>query len=68
MHYVDGREPRSRPRKRLYDVIHVNIKSLNLSNEDVNNEVVWNRTIKLKQWHDMHTSYMQASYHVDSGR
>ena len=49
MHYVDGREPRSRPRKRLYDLIHVNIKSLNLSNEDVNNKVVWNRTIKLKQ-------------------
>ena len=49
MHYVDGREPRRRPRKRLYDLIHVNIKSLNLSNEDVNNKVVWNRTIKLKQ-------------------
>ena len=33
MHSIDGRQPKSRPRKRLCDVIPVDMKSLNLSNQ-----------------------------------
>ena len=34
MHYTDDRQPRGRPLKKLYDLIHVDMKSLNMSNED----------------------------------
>ena len=36
MHYIDGRQPRGRPCKRLCDVIHADMKSLNLNNEGAN--------------------------------
>ena len=49
MHYVDGKQPRNRPRKRLCDSISVDMKSLNLSNEDANNRTVWSTAIKTKK-------------------
>ena len=49
MHYVDGRQPKGQPRKRLCDVICVDMKSLNLSNEDPNKRTVWSRAIKRKK-------------------
>ena len=48
MHYVDSCQPRDQPRKRLCDVICVDMRSSNQSNEDVNNRAVWSRAIKLK--------------------
>ena len=65
MHYVDGRQPRGRPRKRLCDAIRVDMKSLNLSNEDANNMAVWRRAIKPKKM-IQHAGVLPA--HVDSGR
>ena len=65
MHYVDGRQPRGRPRKRLCDVIRVNMKSLYLSNEDTNNRAKWSRTIKPKKL-VQHAGLLPV--HVDSGR
>ena len=65
MHYEDGRQPRGRARKRLCDVIRVDMKSLNLNNEDANNRAVWRRAIKPKK------SIRRADVlptHVDSGR
>ena len=38
--YVDGRQPRVRPRKRLFDMIRADLKLFNLSNEDANNRAV----------------------------
>ena len=48
-YYVDCIQPRGRPRKSLCDVICVDMKSLNLSNEDTNHRAVWSRAIKLKK-------------------
>ena len=45
----DCRQPRGRPRKSLCDVICVDMKLLNLSNEDTNHRAVWSRAIKLKK-------------------
>ena len=64
MHYVDGRQPRSRPRKRFCDVICVDMKPSNLGNEDDSNRAVWSRAIKPKK------SKQNAGVlpvHVDSG-
>lgn len=49
MHYIDGREPRGCPHKRLCDMIRADFKSLNLCNENANNREVWRRAIKLKK-------------------
>ena len=65
MHYVDGRRPRGRPRKRLCDVVRADMKSLNLINEDANNRAVWRRAIKPKTL-IQHADVLPA--HVDSGR
>ena len=46
MHWVDDRQPRGRPHKKLCDVTHVDMKSLNMSKEDANNRGVWRRAIK----------------------
>ena len=65
MHFVDGRQPRGRQHKRLCDVIHADMKLLNLSNEDTNNRAVWKRAFKpeklIQQAGVLHV-------HVDSGR
>ena len=39
MHYIDGRKPRGQPRMRFCGVIPVDMKSLNLSNEEANRAV-----------------------------
>ena len=65
MYYEGGRQPRSRPRKRLYVVILADIKSLNLSNEDSNNRAVWRKAIKPKKL-IQHAGVLPT--HVDSGR
>ena len=49
MYYVDGRQPRVQPCKRGYDVIRVDMKLLNLSNEDTYSRAVWSRAIKPKK-------------------
>ena len=49
MYYVDGRQPRGQPHKRVYDVILVDMKLLNLSNEDTYSRAVWSRAIKPKK-------------------
>ena len=49
MHYIDGRQPRGRPCKRLCDVIRADMKSLNLNNEGANNRAIWRKTIKPKK-------------------
>ena len=44
MHYVDSRQPRGlgfEPHQRLCDVIHVNMKLLNLSKKDAKNRAAW---------------------------
>ena len=64
MHYIDGKQPRGRPRKRFCDVIRADMKSLNLSNEDANNRAVWRRAIKPKK-SIKHADGLPA--HVDSG-
>lgn len=46
MHYVDGSQPRDGPRNRLCDVIRVDMKSLNLSNEVASKSAVLRRAIK----------------------
>ena len=65
MHYIDGRQPRGRPRKRLCDLICADVKSLNLSNEDANNKAVCRRAIKPKK-SMQHAGVLPA--HVDFGR
>ena len=65
MHYVDGRQPRGRPRKRLCDVIRADMKSSNLSNEDANNRAVWRKAMKPKE-SIQHAGVLPA--HVDSRR
>ena len=65
MHYFDGRQPKAQPHKKLCDVIHVDIKSINVSNEDANNRAVWSRAIKLKRLMQ-HAGVLPA--HVDSVR
>ena len=64
MDYIDGRQPRGQPHKRLCDVICADMKLLNLSNEDANSRAVWRKAInpeKLIQ----HAGVLLA--HVDSG-
>ena len=39
-HYVDGKQPRCRPRNRSCDVIRVHMNLLNLTNDDANNRTV----------------------------
>ena len=57
MHYTDGRQPRGRPRKRLCDVIHADMTSLHLSNEDANSRAVWRRVIRQKSQYNMQAFY-----------
>ena len=64
-HNVDGRQPRGRPRKRLYDVINEDMKILKLSNEDANNRAEWRRAIKPNK-KIQHDGVLPA--HVDPGR
>ena len=65
MHYVDGSQPRDGPRKRLCDVIRVDMKSLNLSNEVASNRAVLRRAIEPNKM-TQHAGVLHA--HVDSGR
>ena len=65
LHYIDARQSRGRPCKRLCDVIRVDMKSLNLSNEDANNRAVWSRAIKPKKL-IQYAGVLLAN--VDSGR
>ena len=64
MYYVDGREKRGQSSKRLYDEICVDMKSINLSNEVINNRPVWNKAIKPKKL-IQHAAVLPAN--VDSG-
>ena len=64
MYHVDGRQPRGRPRKSFCDVIRMDIKSLNLNNEDANNRAVWRRAINPKKL-IQHAGVLPI--HVDSG-
>ena len=64
MHYVGGRKPRGRAHKKVCDVIHGDLKLLNLSNEDAKNRTVWSRAIKPKK-SLKHTGNLFA--YVDSG-
>ena len=65
MHYVDDRQPRGPQQpKRLCDMIHADMKLLNLSNEDASNRAVWRRAIKPKKV-IQHAGVLLV--HVDSG-
>ena len=64
MHCVDGKQPRGRLCKRLCSVICVDMKLLNLSNEDTNNRAVWSNAIKSKKL-IQHAGILPT--HVDSG-
>ena len=64
MHNVDRRQPKGQPSRRLCGVIHVDMKSLNLNNEDTNNRAVWSRAIKPKKL-KQHANVLPI--HLDSG-
>ena len=64
MNYIDGRQPRGQPHKRLCDVICADMKLLNLSNEDANSRAVWRKAINLEKL-IQHVGVLLA--HVDSG-
>ena len=64
MHNVDGRQPKGQPSKRLCGVIHVDMKLLNLNNEDTNNRAAWSRAIKPKKL-KQHADALPI--HLDSG-
>lgn len=57
MHYVDGREPRGRPHKRLCDVTREDMKSLHKSNQDAKARAVWTRALSSKSRYNMQASY-----------
>ena len=65
MHHIDGSQPRGRPRKRLYDVINTDMKSLNLSSDNAYNRAEWRSAIKPKK-KIQHVGVLPA--YVDNGR
>ena len=57
MHYVDGRQPSGRPRKKLCDTIRADRKSLNLSKKRLTKEQYGEELSSPKSRDNMQASY-----------